>query len=263
MAQEDLRGFEWYYLTKLCDQTPIRLLGHDKAVMCVAFHSDGNRIVSGGVDGTVRIWDLAGRRAIRIFDGARGAVHCVAVSPDGRWLAAGDAKGGLRLWEFATGKVRGLRGHQSRLSSVAFSPDSRHLLSAEAAGLIVQWDAGTGEYEFDLSQTQQAGRKPSNSVSAKGGVLFRGTIATYAPDGQTIVSVGLGQRVMIWDVATRRLAHPGPGRKNPWGISIHPNGRDLALAEQFPGVEIVDIKQPHRPRRAVARREQPRCRRGV
>ncbi len=65
-ALGDLRGFEWYYLANLCDRTPIRLLGHEKAVICVAFHPDGNRVVSGGADGTVRVWDLTGRRASRL-----------------------------------------------------------------------------------------------------------------------------------------------------------------------------------------------------
>ena len=47
-ALGDLRGFEWYYLANLCDPAPIRLRGHQKAVICVAFHPDGNRVVSGG-----------------------------------------------------------------------------------------------------------------------------------------------------------------------------------------------------------------------
>ncbi len=153
--QGDLRGFEWHYLWNLCDRTPIRLRGHEKAVICVAFHPDGKRVVSGGVDGTVRVWDLTGRRAVHVFPGTGVVVHCVAVSPNGRWLAAGDAAGGLRLWELEKGQERALLGHEIGLRSVVFSPDNIHLLSCDAGGLIVQWDVRTGEREFDLHHVHQ------------------------------------------------------------------------------------------------------------
>lgn len=151
----ELRSFEWYYLWNLCDRTPIRLRGHEKAVMCLAFHPDGNRMISGGVDGTVRVWDLAVRRAVHVLPGTGSVVHCVAFSPDGRWMAAGDAAGGLRLREVDTGRERDLVGHGGGLRSVAFSPDNIHLLSCEAGGLIVQWNVRSGEREFDLRHVHQ------------------------------------------------------------------------------------------------------------
>src|SRR5262249_28653679 len=114
-ALTGLRGFEWYYLANLCDQTPMRLRGHQKAVICVAFHPDGNRVASGAADGTVRVWDLARSGPPRVFPGKGGSVHCVAISPDGRWLAAGDAGGSVRLWELETERERFLAGHESGL----------------------------------------------------------------------------------------------------------------------------------------------------
>ncbi len=83
-------------------------------------------MVSGVEEGTVRVWDLASRRALHVFPGTGGVIHCVAVSPDGQWLAAGDAAGGLRLWELDTGRERALTGHKGVLPSVAFSPDRLH-----------------------------------------------------------------------------------------------------------------------------------------
>ncbi len=249
-ALGDLRGFEWYYLANLCDQTPIRLRGHQKAVLCLAFHPDGNRVVSGGADGTVRVWDLSSRQALHAFTGKGGSVHGVAVSPDGRWLAAGD-EGGLRLWELETARERALGGHESGLRSVAFSPDSRHLLSCEAGGLIVQWDVRTGKREFDLRHRRQDEGVAAVVVVTNGSELLRGTIATYGPDGQTIVSAGQDQWVMIWDVATRRLRDQVQVGTNIFGFTINPDGRELALAEQSPGIEILNLEKPHEPRRAL------------
>ena len=73
-ALADLRGFEWYYLANLCDPALVRLRGHRRAVICVAFHPDGNRLVSGGSDGTVRVWDRAGRPGLACLRG-RGTAN--------------------------------------------------------------------------------------------------------------------------------------------------------------------------------------------
>ncbi len=220
----------------------------------MAFHPDGKRVVSGGVDGTMRVWDLSSGQAIREFPGKGGPVHCVAVSPDGRWLAAGDAAGGLRLWELETFRERALRGHESGLRSVAFSPGrySRHLLSCDAGGLIVQWDLRSGEREFPPLRHRHQEEGVAPGVARTNGVEpFIGRIATYARDGQTIVSVGTDQWVMIWDVATRQLRDQVPVRTNIIGFSISPNGRQLALAEMLPGIEILDMEKPHEPPRPV------------
>jgi eukaryotic-like serine/threonine-protein kinase len=250
-ALGDLRGFEWFYLANLCDRTPIRLRGHQKAVICLAFYPDGNRVVSGGEDGTVRVWDLSSRRAIHVFTGKGGTIHGVAVSPDGRWLAAGDSGGGLRIWELETARDRPLRGHGDGLRSVAFSPDSRHLVSTDAAGLIVQWDVKTGEREFELRHRDQQERVVSGGGRANGPELLRGLMAAYAPDGQEIVSAGQDQWVMIWDVATRRLRDQIRAASNVWGFSISADGRELAVAEQSPVIEVLDLEKPHEARRSL------------
>jgi len=164
-------------------------------------------------------------------------------------LAAGDAGDGLRLWELETVRERALTGHGNGLQSVAFSPDSRHLLSCDAGGLIVQWNVTTGEREFDLRHRGQEGGVAPDVVVANGQELLRDTIATYAPNGQTIVSAGHDQWVMIWDVATRRVRDQVPARPNIYGFSIHPDGRQLALAEQLPRIEVLDLEKPREARR--------------
>ncbi len=56
---------------------------------------------------------------------------------------------------------------------------------------------------------------------------------------------------MIWDAATRRLRDQVQVGAGIVGFSISPDGRELALAEELPGIEILDLEKPHEPRRSL------------
>src|SRR5262245_37705245 len=49
----------------------------------VAFSPNGTLALSGGNNGTVKLWDLVVGRLVRTFNGDAKAVHAVAFSPDG------------------------------------------------------------------------------------------------------------------------------------------------------------------------------------
>ena len=257
-ALADLRGFEWYHLANLCDPAPIVLRGHRQAVICVAFHPDGHQVVSGGSDGAVMVWDLAGRRPAHVFEGRGQPIYCVAVSPvspDGYWLAAGDAHGLLRLWELKTGREQTLAGHQSGVRSVTFSADGRHLVSADTTGLILQWDVRTGKRDGDPMLHRH--ESDATAQKASGGTnvpeLSMGAIVAYGRDDRTIVSAGANEWVMVWDAATHRKLDQIRFSTHIYSSSVSPDGRQLALGTESPAVNILDLERLHeRPRVIMA-----------
>lgn len=79
------------------------LIGHENWVLSLSVTGDGKRLASSGVDGTVRLWNLAEMRQIA-FDFApfRQRVEAVAFSPDGRYLATGNPDGSVYVVSLET-----------------------------------------------------------------------------------------------------------------------------------------------------------------
>jgi WD40 repeat protein len=76
------------------------LQGHTDYVNAVAISPDGNRIVSGSDDETVRVWDMqTGEGVGAPFRGHTGPVRSVAISPDGKRIVSGSKDRTIRVWD--------------------------------------------------------------------------------------------------------------------------------------------------------------------
>jgi serine/threonine protein kinase len=143
-AGRNLRGFEWFYLSRLCDPDELNLVGHAGAVISVAFSPDGQRLASASQDQTVKIWDSATGKELFALKGHAGLVRSVAFSPDGQRLASGSDDQTVKIWDSATGReLLALNGHAGAVGSVAFSPDGQRLASGGPQTVKI-WDSATG-----------------------------------------------------------------------------------------------------------------------
>jgi len=79
-------------------KVPITLGGHERYVYSVAFSPDGQLIVSGSGDKTVRLWDIEGNPVGQPFQGHESYVNSVAFSPDGKLIVSGSHDKTVRLW---------------------------------------------------------------------------------------------------------------------------------------------------------------------
>src|SRR5215831_1777300 len=81
------------------------------SIISLAFSPDSKALVSGSLDGTVRLWTLATGKETRCLRGHEGAVLTASFSPDGRMIGSAGRDGMVRLWDTATGKeLRQLQG---------------------------------------------------------------------------------------------------------------------------------------------------------
>ena len=56
-------------------------MGHTHNVTSVAFSPDGKYALSGSIDKTIKLWDVATGREIRTFSGSTARVTSIAVTP--------------------------------------------------------------------------------------------------------------------------------------------------------------------------------------
>jgi WD40 repeat protein len=106
--------------------------GHKDSVTSVTYSPDGQHIVSGSGDATIRVWNaITGEAAASPFTGHTHSVWSVAFSPDGRHIVSGSQDRTFRVWDAMTGEtVAGpFAGHTDAVWSVAFSPDGQHIVS--------------------------------------------------------------------------------------------------------------------------------------
>jgi WD40 repeat protein len=132
------RNRDWQTETMILD-------GHTGGVNSVAFSSDGNRIVSGSGDDTVRIWDVVSGVVLHILKGHTHDVNSVAFSSDSNRIVSGSSDKTVRIWDAVSGvALHTLEGHTRRVNSVAFSSDGLRIVSGSDDETVRIWDAVSG-----------------------------------------------------------------------------------------------------------------------
>ncbi len=78
-----------------------RFVGHDGYVSAISVSSDWTRAVSGGADGTVRLWDVGTGREIQRFTQHTEPVCVVKFAPENNFCVSASEDGTLRVWDAA------------------------------------------------------------------------------------------------------------------------------------------------------------------
>jgi WD40 repeat protein/serine/threonine protein kinase len=225
-GQPDRRGWEWYYLQRLCHVEPITLRSQPALGQALAFSPSGQRLASASDNKAVKIWDATSGQELFTLPDA-GEVTCTAFRPsDGRWLVAGDWSGAVTVWDTTTQKAVGPLGrHSAGVRSLAFSPDGRLLASASDDKTVKIWDATTGDLVQDL-------REHEASVV---------TVA-FSPDGQRLASGSWDKTAKVWDVRTGKSIYTLRGDQDPvTGVAFSPDGRRLASVSLDRPVKIWNL----------------------
>jgi len=143
-----------------------------EGINSVAFSPDGQRIVTGSLDRTAKVWDAASGRELLTLKGHSGVLWSVAFSPDGQPIVTGSGDYTAKVWEAASGKeLLTLKGHSGGIMAAAFSPDGQRIVTGSLDQTAKVWETASGRELLTLK-----GR----------GATVRSV--AFSPDGRRIVT---------------------------------------------------------------------------
>lgn len=224
--------------------------GHAESFINVsAFSPDKLWLATAGSDQTIRIWQTATGRDVRILAGAQWQVLSLAFNPKGQTLAAATGSGKdrtIRIWNYVNGYlVQSISCTGFVPTVVEFSPDGKWLAAGGSDGVVKIWDTmnsketrslpGHSKTIFALAFSRDQRILASSSLdmtvrlwSLETGLPLRGIPIPAAPvqnmifgtDDKQVITACSDGTVQVWSVAQGRLL----------STPIHISGEVMAIA---------------------------------
>jgi hypothetical protein len=168
---------------------------HAGGVAALCLTGDGRRLLTGGDDQALRVWDVPALTEVRAVDGDPGPVCGAAMTRSGKWAASCALRlmpedMAVQLWDLNAGLERGrLKAAGENLTCVALSPDARKVAAGDRAGTVHVW-------------TLDPPGAPKLTLRGHAGAVNG---LTFTADGAAVLSVRHDGTLRRWDVETGKF----------------------------------------------------------
>lgn len=135
----------------LHNQTLVRQFqGHTDGASCIDISADGTKLWTGGLDNTVRSWDLREGRQLQQHDFS-SQIFSLGYCPTGEWLAVGMENSNVEVLHAAKPDKYQLHLHESCVLSLRFAACGKWFVSTGKDNLLNAWRTPYGASIFQVS----------------------------------------------------------------------------------------------------------------
>ncbi|MCB9938973.1 MAG: hypothetical protein H6823_12065 [Planctomycetaceae bacterium] len=211
-------------------------LNHNAWVRGIAFHPNGEAVLTAGYDGRLVWWPATAEKPepIRETQAHDGWARAVAISPDGSLVATAGNDHKVKLWNFADGSlIKELAGHDCHVYNVLFHPDGKSIVSGDLKANLIQWNIESGEQVRKMTAESLCKYDSTFRADIGGfrGLAFDRTGKRLAGSGITEVTnafAGIGNPAVVvydWESGELKLQHESKGKLKGvgWGVVFHPD----------------------------------------
>jgi WD40 repeat protein len=202
------------------------LVGKHLDAVNSAIWLDAKTIVSGGVDGLVRGWDVASKKQSFSFWGTPSRLKNVAYSGNGKMYATIANDTDILIWNTTDNSL--LQTLKSDFPAwqthVMFHPNGSSLISGDDFGHVKLWDLATGSLKSDFNNNDEP-------IAGLG----------YSPDGKKIAFSGSSGKINVFDAFTFKniASFNSLEDENLTGLSWTPDGANLVVSSSEGSIKTL------------------------
>uniref|UniRef100_A0A8C9WJ15 Transducin-like enhancer protein 4 n=1 Tax=Scleropages formosus TaxID=113540 RepID=A0A8C9WJ15_SCLFO len=137
----------------LHNQTLVRQFqGHTDGASCIDISNDGTKLWTGGLDNTVRCWDLREGRQLQQHD-FTSQIFSLGYCPTGEWLAVGMESSNVEVLHVSKPDKYQLHLHESCVLSLKFAYCGKWFVSTGKDNLLNAWRTPYGASIFQSKES--------------------------------------------------------------------------------------------------------------
>nr|XP_033810893.1 transducin-like enhancer protein 2 isoform X2 [Geotrypetes seraphini] len=156
----------------LQNQTLVRQFqGHTDGASCIDISSDGTKLWTGGLDNTVRCWDLREGRQLQQHDFS-SQIFSLGYCPTGEWLAVGMESSNVEVLHVSKPDKYQLHLHESCVLSLQFASCGKWFVSTGKDNLLNAWRT---PYGASIFQSKESSSVLSCDISLDGKFIVTGS----------------------------------------------------------------------------------------